>query len=48
MAKLEDEKMSLLEAEKFFHENPPTSVTEVQNAIQLKKEDLWSKRYLGF
>ena len=37
IAKLEDEKMSLLEAEKFAHENPPTSVTEVQNAIQLKE-----------
>ena len=37
---LEDEKMSLLEAEKFAHENPPTSVIEVQNAIQLKERRL--------
>lgn len=37
IAKLEDEKQSLLEAEKFALENPPTSIAEIQRAIQLKE-----------
>ena len=34
---MEDEKQSLLEAEKFALENPPTSIAEIQRAIQLKE-----------